>query len=60
MFFPYGKKHRNIFFCNDVAFAEYRIFCHTFDNLCNIVAEHLAYRVFCFHQFHLKRLTFSI
>ena len=26
----------------------------------DIVAVDLAYRVFCFHQFHLKRLTFSI
>ena len=58
--FADGEQHGDVLGLDDMALAEAGTLELAGNDLGNIVAEHLAYRVFCFHQFHLKRLTFSI
>ena len=52
MLFPYGKQHRNVLCGHNMSFAEYCIFGHPPDDLSNIMAEYMPYRIFCFYQFH--------
>lgn len=52
MIFSDTQKYRDIFLRDNVPLAENRIFCDTFNDLGNVVAENLTDRIFCFYQFH--------
>lgn len=49
---PHAEQYGDIFRLHDVPFAEHRVFHHTGDDLGDIMAEHLPYRVFCANQLH--------
>ena len=52
MIFSDTQKYRDIFLRDNVPLAENRVFCDTFNDLGNVVAENLTDRIFCFYQFH--------
>ena len=43
-----------------MTFAEYSIFCDTFDDLGDVVAKYLADSIFCPHKFHTAFLLSMI
>ena len=47
-----GKQHRHIFLRDDMSLSEHRSLLHAPDDLCDVMTEHLAHRIFCFHQLH--------
>ena len=47
IFLAHRQKYRNILLRHDMAFPEYRILCYSPDDLCDIMADHMTYRIFC-------------
>ena len=53
-----GKQHRHILLRDDMSLPEHRSFLYAPDDLCDIMTEHLAHRIFCFHQLHTSSPVF--
>ena len=47
-----GQQNRYILLCHNVSFPECCVLYHILHNSCNIVAEHMTYRIRCINTFH--------
>ena len=52
------KQHRYILLRDDMSLPEHRSFLYAPDDLCDVMTEHLAHRIFCFHQLHTSSPVF--
>ena len=52
MVLSHAQQHGHVLFADDMSLAEHGPLLLVFDDLCNVVAEHMPHRILGTHQFH--------